>query len=101
MYGVQGIYTDDTQYCLCGLQSIFETGHFDPQRTTEGACTLHTDFPSLFLPFIFCQPTSMVQCSAACACPRARSQGKASVCFAARANPGGALALVSLGLARR
>lgn len=35
MYGVQGIYTDDTQYCLCGLQSIFETGHFDPQRTTE------------------------------------------------------------------
>jgi hypothetical protein len=44
MYGVQGIYTDDTQYCLCGLQSIFETGYFDPQRTTEGACTLHTDF---------------------------------------------------------
>jgi len=41
MYGVQGIYTDDTQYCLCGLQSIFETGHFDPERTTEGALGLH------------------------------------------------------------
>ena len=50
MYGVQGIYTDDTQYCLCGLQSIFETGHFDPERTTEGARTRHTGLHYFFLP---------------------------------------------------
>lgn len=34
-YGPRGIYTDDTQYCLCGLQPIYETGQFDPERAAQ------------------------------------------------------------------
>jgi ADP-ribosylglycohydrolase len=69
VYGVQGIYTDDTQYCLCGLQSIFETGRFDPRRTAEGTHDVRWHTRGYGIADVL---QRLVQCSAACGQARVR-----------------------------
>ena len=42
-----GIYTDDTQYALCCIQSILETGTFQVERTIEVFAAMCTEKSSL------------------------------------------------------